>query len=75
MIKKNISLVATTFNNEDEILLFLDNIFSQSYLPGEIVISDGGSKDKTVELILNYQQNTGENYCEKWETAEYCGRI
>lgn len=59
MIKKNISLVATTFNNEDEILLFLDNIFSQSYLPGEIVISDGGSKDKTVELILNYQQNTG----------------
>ena len=59
MLKENISLVATTFNNEDEVLPFLDNIFSQSYLPGEIVISDGGSNDKTVELISNYQQNTG----------------
>lgn len=58
MIKDNVSLVATTFNNEDEIVSFLDNIFAQSYIPGEIVISDGGSKDRTVELIENYQHNT-----------------
>lgn len=59
MIKENISLVATTFNNENEIIQFLDNIFEQTLLPGEIVISDGGSKDKTVELIKKYQQDKG----------------
>lgn len=61
MIKKDISLVATTFNNEDEIVPFLDNIFAQSYFPAEIVISDGGSKDGTVDLIKNYQKKTNAN--------------
>lgn len=59
MIEKKISLVATTFNNENEIISFLDNIFEQTLLPNEIVISDGGSKDRTVDYIKNYQQNTG----------------
>lgn len=58
MIKSNVSLVTTTFNNEDEIVPFLDNIFSQSWIPEEIVISDGGSKDRTVELIENYKHNS-----------------
>lgn len=48
------SVVATTFNDEKEILSYLINICEQSYLPYEIVIADGGSKDETLPIIENY---------------------
>ena len=48
------SVVATSFNDSADIVEYLENICSQTYLPEEIVIADGGSKDDTVEKIKKY---------------------
>lgn len=52
------SLVATTFNDAKTILQYLDNIMQLTYLPLEIVIADGGSKDNTLELIEEYSKSS-----------------
>lgn len=50
----NYSVIATTFNDSAEIIKYLENICNQSYLPNEIVIADGGSKDNTIEKIQKF---------------------
>lgn len=54
-----ISLCVTTFNEEGSIAKLLDSLLSQSKKPDEIVIVDGGSKDKTIEIINHYQKKSG----------------
>lgn len=46
-----ISLIATVFNEQDNIERWLDSLLAQSEIPDEIVIVDGGSRDKTWELL------------------------
>lgn len=46
-----ITFVSTVYNEERSISSFLDSLFSQSVLPQEIVIVDGGSTDNTVLTI------------------------
>ncbi len=46
-----VSLVSTVLNEERTIEKFIDSIVSQSMLPSKLVITDGGSTDKTVSLI------------------------
>jgi len=46
-----VSLICTLKNEESSIREFLDSILSQSRLPDEVVIVDGGSTDRTVEII------------------------
>src|SRR6185369_5555773 len=48
-----ISFITTIFNEEKTIEKFLDSLFSQSLLPYEIVITDGGN-DNTSEKIKKY---------------------
>lgn len=57
---KNIkySVVATTYNDEKSILIYLKNIIEQSYLPEEIVLADGGSKDNTVQVISDFSKTS-----------------
>ena len=52
----NISICITTFNEEATITSLLDSLLSQSKKPDQIIIVDGGSTDKTVEIIRHYQQ-------------------
>lgn len=52
----NISVCTTVFNEEDNISKLLDSLLVQSKKPAEIVIVDGGSTDKTVEIIRHYQK-------------------
>lgn len=52
----NISICITTFNEEKSIGKLLDSLFNQNLKPHEIVIVDGGSTDKTVEIIRHYQK-------------------
>lgn len=49
-----VSFVATVFNEEKTIDVFLKSIFSQSRMPDEIIIVDGGSTDSTVAKIKNF---------------------
>ncbi|MDD5659446.1 MAG: glycosyltransferase, partial [Actinomycetota bacterium] len=48
---RNVSFISTVFNEEASISSFLNSFFKQNYLPEEIIFVDGGSKDKTVELL------------------------
>jgi glycosyltransferase involved in cell wall biosynthesis len=49
-----VSLITTVFNEEENITSFLTSIFKQTRLPDEIIIVDGGSTDKTIEKISEY---------------------
>ncbi len=46
-----ISFITTVFNEEKNIDNFLKSIFSQTKLPDEIIIVDGGSQDNTITKI------------------------
>lgn len=51
---RNVSFISTVFNEEKSISSFLKSFFEQNYLPEEIIFVDGGSKDKTVEIIRDF---------------------
>lgn len=51
----NVSLICTVKNEEKTIKAFLDSISYQTIMPDEIVIVDGGSQDRTVDIIKNYK--------------------
>lgn len=55
----NISICITVLNEEGTIGPLLDSLINQSKKPSEIVIVDGGLKDKTVEITRHYQQKDG----------------
>lgn len=53
----SISVVIATYYSQDSIRECLDSLFSQDY-PGEkieVIIADGGSKDKTLSIISSYK--------------------
>lgn len=49
-----VTLVTTVFNDEKNISQFIENIIGQTVQPDEIIIVDGGSKDKTVDIIKSF---------------------
>lgn len=49
-----ISFITTVLNEEKTIGRLLDSLLSQSRKPDEIVIVDGGSRDKTVEIVSKF---------------------
>lgn len=51
-----VSVCITVFNEEVSILKLLDSLLKQTKKPTEIVILDGGSTDKTVEIIKSFQK-------------------
>ncbi len=53
-VLKDISFIMTVLNEEASITGFLDSLFAQDAMPSEIIIVDGGSKDKTRDLIVGY---------------------
>lgn len=55
----NISLCITTFNEEGGIGSLLDSLISQTQKPDEIIVVDGGSTDRTIEIINHYQKRFG----------------
>jgi glycosyltransferase involved in cell wall biosynthesis len=54
-----VSICITTFNEERSIGDLLNSIFAGTKKPSEVVIVDGGSSDKTVEIIRHYQKKHG----------------
>jgi len=51
-----VSVCVTVFNEGESIGPLIDSLLSQTKKPDEIVIVDGGSSDKTVEIIRHYQK-------------------
>ena len=49
-----VSLIIPVRNKENSIAMVLDCILSQTLMPDEIVIADGGSTDRTVEIAKEY---------------------
>lgn len=54
-----ISVCLTVFNEEGSIGALLDSLLGQSKKADEIVIVDGGSTDRTLEIISHYQKRFG----------------
>ena len=52
-----VSLILTVKNEEKSINILLESILSQNKMPNEIVIVDGGSIDKTIEIIKEYKDS------------------
>lgn len=52
----NISICITVLNEEGSISALLDSLTNQSQEAPEIVIVDGGSSDKTIEIIRHHQK-------------------
>lgn len=50
------AIISTVYNEETNIEKFLESIINQSRLPDEIIIVDGGSTDKTPEIIHNWSE-------------------
>ena len=49
-----VSLIIPVKDEEDSISMLLESIKGQTYQPDEIVITNAGSKDRTVEIIESY---------------------
>ena len=57
IVLQDVSFITTVYNEEESIIEFLESLMEQIYLPGEMIIVDGGSKDKTFEVTLGFFRN------------------
>ncbi len=56
MSTRKISVVCTVYNEENTLEDLLDSLASQNLRPNEFVFVDGGSTDKTVEILKKYRK-------------------
>jgi cellulose synthase/poly-beta-1,6-N-acetylglucosamine synthase-like glycosyltransferase len=59
-----ISFITTVYNEEGSIIEFLQSLKCQTCLPGEMIIVDGGSTDRTFGLI--------KDFFEDWAASKDC---
>lgn len=52
--KRTITFAGTVYNEEKNIREFVESMLNQSVEPDEVIIVDGGSKDKTYEILKEY---------------------
>ena len=53
-----LTLIITTYNWPESLLLVIESIKYQSVCPNEIIIADDGSSKETKDLIIKFQQNS-----------------
>jgi glycosyltransferase involved in cell wall biosynthesis len=54
-----VSIIATVKNEESSVQRLLDSLAAQTRQPDELVFADGGSADKTVEVLKKYATESG----------------
>jgi glycosyltransferase involved in cell wall biosynthesis len=50
-----VSLITTIFNEAETLPSLLDSISRQTHLPDEVIVVDGGSTDRTVEILHQWR--------------------
>jgi len=50
----DISVCIATYNSEKTLRACLDSIFRQTVKPKEVLVCDGGSTDRTLEVLKEY---------------------
>lgn len=55
----HVSVIATVLNEGTHLRRLLDSLLSQTRLPDEIVICDGGSQDDLLEILDQYRKQEG----------------
>ncbi|MCX6742161.1 MAG: glycosyltransferase [Candidatus Pacearchaeota archaeon] len=56
--KLKVSFISTVLNEEENLEKFLESLLNQSVKPDEVILVDGGSKDKTLEIMRLYQKKS-----------------
>lgn len=62
-----VSLIITTYNRPDALLLVLRSIEGQIKLPDEVIIADDGSDRESQKLITDFQQSSNLNIIHSWQ--------
>ena len=62
-----VSLIITTYNRPDALLLVLLSVENQTISPLEVIIADDGSSNTTEELICNFAKNTKLRVTHSWQ--------
>jgi len=62
-----VSLIITTYNRADALLLVLLSVENQTIIPSEVIIADDGSGKITEELIYNFQKKTKLRITHSWQ--------
>lgn len=55
-VKELIQILLATYNGEKYIKTQLESLFNQTYTDFEILVSDDGSSDRTIEIIADFQK-------------------
>ena len=63
----HVSLIITTYNRPDALLLVLRSIELQILTPHEVIIADDGSGDDTKDTILAFQKTSDLNIIHSWQ--------
>ena len=62
-----VSLIITTYNRPDALLLVLLSIEGQVTLPDEVIIADDGSDSESQKLITDFRQSSNLNIIHSWQ--------
>lgn len=54
----SISLIVTTYNRPEALILVLKSIELQTLIPSEVIVADDGSDEKTKNLIFDFSLQT-----------------
>ena len=62
-----VSLIITTYNCPESLILVLMSIENQTIVPQEVVIADDGSTVETKEIIVKFQKDSKLNIIHSWQ--------
>ena len=63
----SLSLIITTYNRPDALLLVLRSVEGQVTLPDEVIIADDGSHRESQKLITDFRQSSNLNIIHSWQ--------
>ena len=62
-----ITLIITTYNWPQSLLLVMKSVNLQSVLPDEVIIADDGSKNETKNIINSFKKNSSMKIIHSWQ--------